>query len=364
MVSLIKKLYGTSMSRTGLIILTMLLIPVLILFPASSIFAHSPIFPEENHDFSNTFQIENPSKSWVMYSTLEHPNKGDYYKFTVSKGERIKISLMTSENPSVSGFLPSFALLIPGLYEKVDLPSYIEVPDGYGSMVVSGKDPGKASYEPFTPGWLYELADISIDAPADGTYYIVVFDSSRNTGSYGLPVGYVESFTLKEWITIPITVQSTYVWEGQNIFIIYLPLLLTIIIGGIIFCLRSRRGRAPNSISKWLAAFAGLAFLGTSMGLFYQMILAMTVTGFAAEAMITIIIAVFGIVLGALAIVYAVREKPKLTIGRRIVLIIIGVFALFSWSGFFLGPALVILAAVAPPYTHMNKRKNQAMAKN
>jgi hypothetical protein len=291
----------------------------------------------------------------VIYSELDHPSKGDYYKFDVSKGERINISMMTSERPAISGFLPSFALMIPDSNEKDNLPSFVELPDGYGSIVVDGKDPGKASYEPFTPGWLYELANLSMDAPVEGTYYIVVYDNLQNTGNYSLPVGYIESFTFREWITIPITVQSTYVWEGQNIFIINLPLILTIIFGSIILYLLSKKGRAPKGISKWLAAFAGLAFLGTSLGLFYQMILSMNITGFAAGALVTIIIAIIGIVLGVLTLLYAVREKPVLTIGRRIGLSIIRVFALFSWSGFFLGPALAILAAVIPPYNPMKK---------
>jgi hypothetical protein len=342
----------------------LVLIPVMVLFPVSSIFAHSPIFPGENHDIANAFQIENPSKSWVIYSTLEHHDKGDYYKFVVPKGERIYISLMTSEDPATSGFLPSFALMVPDSDEKGNLPPFIEVPDGYGIITVNGEDPGEAYYEPFTPGWLYELASISIDAPVDGTYYIVVYDSSQNTGNYGLPVGYVESFTIGEWIAIPITVQSTYIWEGQNIFIIYLPLILTIIIGGIILYFRSKKGRVPKGVSKWLAAFAGLAFIGTSLGLFYQMILAMTVTGFAAEAVITIIIAIIGIVLAIPSLLYAVREKPALTVGRRIGLAITGVFALFAWSGFFLGPALAVLAAVVPPYKTIKKWKDQATIEN
>lgn len=355
MTNLIKKFNRFYIARFRFIVFIIVLILILILLPVSSIFAHSPVFPEENHDFEHAFQIENPSKSWVIYSVLEHPGKGDYYKFIVSKGENINISLMTSENPNVSGFLPSFALIVPGLDEKDILPSYIEVPDGYGSIVVNGKDPGKASYEPFTPGWFYELGDIYIDAPAGGTYYIIVYDSSQNTGNYGLPVGYVESFTLREWITIPITVQSTYIWEGQNIFIIYLPLIFTIVTGGIILFLRNKKGKAPKGLSKWLAAFAGLAFLGTSLGIFYQMLLAITVTGFALEAVITVVIAIIGIILTTITLLYAVRKKPLLTIGRRIGLAIIGVFALFVWSGFFLGPALAILAAIVPPYNPAKK---------
>jgi hypothetical protein len=94
------------------------------------------------------------------------------------------------------------------------------------------------------------------------------------------------------------------------------------------------------------------------------MLLAITVTGFALEAAITVVIAIIGIVLAIIALLYAVREKPLLTIGRRVGLAIIGVFALFVWSGFFLGPALAILAAIVPPYNPTKKWKHQAIIKN
>ena len=42
--------------------------------------------------------------------------------------------------------------------------------------------------------------------------------------------------------------------------------------------------------------------------------------------------------------------------GRRVKLAVIGIFALVSWSGFFMGPVLVILTAVVPPYTVIKKQ--------
>ncbi len=263
---------------------------------------------------------------------------------------------MASESPSISGFLPSFALLIPGSAQKnYNLPSYVEVPAGYGSTEVNGKDPGKASYEPFSPGWFYELATLTINAPVDGTYYIVVYDRDHKTGNYGLPVGYIESFTAVEWLTIPYNVHTTYVWEGQNNLVTYLPLILVIAIGGIFLYRRGNQGRAPKTLSKWLAAFAGLTFSGTTVGIIYQVILAMIVTGFTLEVVFTFIFIVIGVVLSILTLLYAVREKPALTLGRRIGLFIIGVFALIGWAGIILGTVLVMLAAVVPPYSSINK---------
>jgi hypothetical protein len=337
-------------SRRTARVFSALMIVVLIFLPASAVFAHSPLFPGENHDPSNAYQINNPAKSWAVYTTLDHTDKGDYYKFTVSKGDKIEIGLMASESPAASGFLPSFALLSPGSDNKDTLPSYVEVPTGYGSTVINGTDPGKGSYEPFSPGWLYQVAAFTTNAPADGTYYIVVFDNAQKTGNYALPVGYIETFTPIDFILIPYNVHTVYTWEGQNRVVTYLPFLLVLIIGGVILYRRNRQGKNPKGASKWLAALAGLAFLGTAAGIIYQMILSLGVSGFTLEGLITMIFVVIGIVLGVLSLRYGVREKPVLTVGRRVGLVIIGVVALAGWAGLYLGTALAILAAASPPY--------------
>jgi len=327
-----------------------LLVAALVLVPVATALAHSPVFPEENHSLATAYQIDDPAKSWATYTALEHTDAGDYYKFTMSSGDKINISLLTPDSPSQSGFLPSFALLVPGLAQSDSVPAYIEVADGYGTIVVDGTDPGQAKYEPFSPGWYYELASLTMNAPNDGTYYVVVFDKAGNTGKYGLPVGYVEEFTPMELIMIPYNVHVVYVWEGQNQFVILLPIILALVIGGIVVYRRSRQSLAPKGISKWLAAFAGLAFLGSAASTIYQMLLAFSVTGATGEALLTLLFVAISIVLGVATLRYAVRAKPTLTPLRRVALIVIGIVALFGWSGLYFGPALAIIAAVVPPY--------------
>jgi hypothetical protein len=226
MFNLTEKMQVAAIKYARIGISALVLSTAFLIIPSSSASAHSPIFPADNHDAAHAYEIRNPAKSWAIYTSLQHPDKADYYKFSVSKGARIEIALMAAERPSVSGFLPSFALLVPGSTQTSNLPSYIEVPAGYGMVSVDGKDPGQASYEPFSPGWLYDLADRTFTATESGTYYVVVYDNAHKTGNYGLPIGYIESFTPAEWLTIPYNVHQTYVWEGQNRFVTYLPLIL------------------------------------------------------------------------------------------------------------------------------------------
>jgi hypothetical protein len=158
------------------IIFTTILLITLVSAPVTAALAHSPVFPEENHGPSTAYEISDPAKSWAIYTWLEGEGIADYYKFTISEGEKIQVSLIVPDNPAHAGFLPAFTLIGPGLTQNDSLPDYIEVPSGYGTIVVDGADPGKAVYEPFTPGWFYEVGTLTTNAPDDGTYYVAVFN--------------------------------------------------------------------------------------------------------------------------------------------------------------------------------------------
>jgi hypothetical protein len=353
------------MLRTRFARFVPIFVALLVLVPVGTAFAHSPVFPGENHSPETAYHIDDPGKSWAIYDGLDHPDLGEYYEFSMSRGEKIQLALLTPESPAEGGFLPSFALLVPEMTQGDEVPGYIELPAGYGATIIEGRDPGRATYEAFSPGWYYEVASMTTDAPADGTYYVVVFgttqnedahtnedhenhDHDREAARYGLVVGYLESFTPMELIMVQYSVQRVYAWEGQNQFVALLPLILALVIGGIVLYFRSRKDGAPKGISKWLASFAGLAFLGSGASILYQMFLTSSVTGFQGQALITLIFFVFSVVLGVVTLLYAVRDRPILTTRRRIGLVITGLVALFMWSGLYLGTALAIAAALAP----------------
>jgi FtsH-binding integral membrane protein len=204
-----------------------------------------------------------------------------------------------------------------------------------------------------------------MNAPSNGIYYVAVFNPKLHENAhnhvhehngYAIIIGYVEEFTPLELILIPYRVHGIYVWEGQSQLIIFLPTLLVIIIGGVIAYRRSKREQHPRGLSKWLATFGGLAFLGTAAGTIYQIVFTFTRTGIAVEALITLAIVIVSIILALFALRYALRGKPKLTIWRRVGLLVIAIVALFAWSGLYLGPSLLIAAAIVPPYVKNMKR--------
>jgi hypothetical protein len=346
-------------------IFTLVLLASLVLVPVTTVLAHSPVFPEENHSPSTAYEIDDPAKSWAIYTWLEHEGVADYYQFTVSEEEKIQVSLIVPDSPARSGFLPAFTLIGPGITQNDTVPDYVQVPTDYGTIVVNSADPGKAVYEPFTPGWFYELGTLTMNAPSDGTYYVAVFNLELHENAhnhvhedngYAIIVGYVEEFTPLELILIPYRVHGIYAWEGQKQFAIFLPILLVVTIGGVITYRRSKRGKHPKGLSKWLATFGGLAFLGTAAGTIYQILFAFTRTGITVEAFITLALVILSLALGVLTLRYALRSKPKLTIWRRVGLLVIALVALFAWSGLYVGPSLLIAASLVPPYIRNRNR--------
>ncbi len=101
-------------------------------------------------------------------------------------------------------------------------------------MVIPGETPGTPSYEAFTPQPIYEVARFNVTVPQDGDYYIAVYGPEG--GKYSLAPGYIEEFTVDEWLLIPWSVVSIHLWEGQSPAYIFAPLIVVLIGGLALFC--------------------------------------------------------------------------------------------------------------------------------
>jgi hypothetical protein len=325
-----------------------MIIAVLVLLPAFSASAHTPLFSHDNTSLQTAFVINDPAKSWAVYANLPSTNAAAYYRFQMDAGGDIDITLLSSEDPADSHFLPSFVLMIPGSLSNDPVPSFVDVPTGYGTIMVNGIDPGTATYEPFSPGWFYQLANLTLSAPVTGTYYVAVYDQT-NTGNYGLPVGYIEGYTIPEILMLPYDLQLVFVWEGQNIFVVLLPLILSLVLGGMLIHWRTTKGKgAKDDLSMWATAFGSLAFIGYAGIDAYQMIFALTKTGWDPGALVSILFLLLPLALGAIGLRYALKQRAKTTIYHRLALVAIGVVGLMLWTGLYIGPALMVLAAILP----------------
>jgi len=223
----------------------------------------------------------------------------------------------------------------------------VEKPAEARTFVVNGEQPAQATFEPFSPSSFYSLADVTINAPATGTYYIAVFESTIG-GHYGLAVGDRESYTLDEWILIPFNLLSIYQWEGQNIILVFAPMILTLVIGIGMMILRSKNKKTPRTPHGWIGSIAGLLFIGSGATILFQLAFSLMKAPLGSEAAITIMFALIPILLGIGTLRLSWRVERKTDLKSRIYLAVLGVAALFAWAGLIIGSALAIIASALP----------------
>ncbi len=332
-----------------------LILTINCLLSVSEVMAHSPLIPGANENLAGATLIPDPTKSWAIYGELQEGKEAQYYRFNISRARRIHIMLFKPANPENLEFAPGFVLIGPGIINQGDLPDYVEIPAEANAIVVAGEQPAQAAYEPFSASSFYSLAELDIPAPASGTYYIAVYAPSRG-GSYGLAVGDRESYSLSEWILIPVKLISVYRWGGQSLAMIFLPIAATLVIGiGIMTWWR--KCWMAHTPFEWTGILAGLLFFGSGIAFFFQMIMILTRTQPAPEIIITIILALLPVLLGIAVIRIIIKNREKVDIRKKVYLVILGILALFAWAGLLIGPVLAILAGVLPARTKTKPHK-------
>jgi len=330
---------------------------VIIYFLSAPAFAHVPVFGGEGKSLETAILIEDPSKSRVLYGELASGNLR-YYSFKMEKGERIVLGLTIPVEQGNQGFAPNLILIGPGLADEGKVPEKLEVPEGYGTKVLSYSLPESTVYEGFTPSAFYSLAHLDIKAPESGMYYAAVGAIQekglqereiQKEGNYGLILGYRETFTLKEWISIPLSQIKIYLWEGQSFLLIFTPLALTLAAGLLAIFLK-REAVAGFSPARISGAIAGLFFLGTGATCVFQMLISLSKSSYSSGIVITLFLILASIGLGVVAIALSLKDESYGTgsTRKRLYFSGLGIAGLLLWAGWFIGPLLAFEASVLP----------------
>jgi hypothetical protein len=337
-------------------LLTLLTLTCFLITPA---FAHVQVFEKGGENPETATRVEDPAKSRVIYGQLSGEDI-QYYSFDVKAGERIALGLIVPAGkegriytPDViiigaEFFTPDLTLMGPGLSDEGEVPEIAEVPEGYGAKTLPGKRTESARYEGFTPGAFYSLARLDFQAPESGTYYAAV-SSVEGEGNYGLVIGYREKFSLIEWLSIPLNQIRTYLWEGQSLPFIFLPLGITLA-AGILGILLKKEAAIGFNPARWAGTFAGLFFLGTGLSLIFQMLFSLSRSANSSEIIITVFLALAGIGLGVIAMILSLKDEGygKRSTRKRIYFFILGLAGLLLWAGLLIGPIFAFEAAVLP----------------
>ena len=319
----------------------LIIFSIIFLLSFSLVFAHVPFETGEGKNLETATVITEPTKSWVVYEELHEEIQVKYYRLEMNQGERIKLDLFA---PVRSEFEPNIIVTGPGIKSEEDLPEGIEVPEGAGFIILKSSL-GEAEYEPFTPASYYYLSEANIPVTETGTYYVGVFDF-ENEGKYGLAIGYVEKFSLSEWIGIPISVTRIRLWEGQSLVEVLAPIILTVIFGLITFLLNKKTKNNLKSFSQILIALAGLLYIGSGFSVIFQMAIAFTKAS-SSSASVTLIFAAIPIILGLIVLSY-LNKNGQIKNTDRLFLLILSLLGLVFWAGFIAGPMILAISALGP----------------
>jgi hypothetical protein len=353
-------LEGKLSKRLVITFLTVFLLAFCLFLPQA--LAHTPLGTQDNESIETATVIPDPTKSWALYSQLNVDGDPQYYTFNISTGQTIHVLLYKSLRPEDANFNPVLVLMGQNVNSSDGIPSKITVPQDYNAQLIHPTSPQPA-FEPFSPGVLAYVTDLTIDNATGGQYYLVVYEASSNPtgGHYGLAIGETETYTIDEWVLIPLNLIGIYQWEGQNLALILAPMIITVIVGLILVALRQRKHRDLANPMAWLASIAGLTFIGTAASTLYQLVFCATQVPTGLEAIITLIFAVIPLMIGVLTLRLALKNSQTVTIRKRIYFVVLGVAALFIWAGFFIGPILAIVVAVMPTKLRKHKNKEASM---
>ncbi len=314
--------------------------------------AHVPKEIETNENFETAFHIEDPTKSWVIYSEIHEGGEGNYYKLELDKGQILRLSLFI---PNKDNFLPVLVVAGPSLESNDTLPEAVKIPEDMGYVVLEGKLK-EPEFEPFTPASYYYLVDYEEEVDHAATYYVAVFEPDSG-GKYGLAVGKEERYSVLEWIRIPIDVINIRQWEGKSLLLLFSPLILTLV-GGVLFFVKKIDHDSPKAIIKWLVIFSGLLYLGSGFTKFTELGFSINNVNPGPLVIITIIFSSLPIILGIFTIRLGVKMERDTKIRDRVRLAIYGILALFLWAGLIFGSIIIFLASILPSDLRKNKKEN------
>jgi hypothetical protein len=323
-------------------ILVSMMMPLLL---AQSSSAHIPI-GGGGDSLDTAVWVNEPQNSWVSYTELDEPAEPQYFRFNTTAGTRIDLRLGMPIEVSSTAFRPVLVLMGPGLLNQSTPPVYLEIPEDAGVMVFVN-EPEFTEFEGFTPSALYFVADIELQVPETGTYYVAVYEPT-NVGRYTLVFGHIEVYTVLDWILIPFNTIMVHQWEGQNELLIFGPYVVAVVIGLILIFGRKSEKLDSTAPLAEVGLFASILIGATSASIAFQTFIALLgapVNFLIVFTSLVILASLFGGYSGVRILLGAGMEEVRLNWWK---LIIVGFIGLFLWAGYIIGPVLLIVVAIAP----------------
>lgn len=208
--------------------------------PAAS--AHRPLWSGAEGEI---IEIPDMSTSFALYQELSQPGQVDIYEFQAEMGDELYAGINIPQIDGLESYGVSMALVGPDLptAESSQLP--IEAPEGMGALLFPSQ-PSEDFYEPFTQTRFWGRQTAVSMAPADGSYYLLVWNPEGETGKYVVDVGRKEVFSAGDLLRFPVW------WVKVHIYFEHTPYLLAaaglMLAAAVTLLLRGRSRRAAGAV--------------------------------------------------------------------------------------------------------------------
>jgi hypothetical protein len=155
--------------------------------PAS---AHQPLLiGGEAVSRETALRLPDADIAWAVFGTLP-AGTTHFLVFARPASGQFRARVLVSARQANSGLNPWLALVGPGLPRPAGLDGLLG--DAEGAILVA--PPAERTVEPFqaTPFPVLVGAALELALPADGPYYLLVFDPSGAAGPYLIDTGYLQ----------------------------------------------------------------------------------------------------------------------------------------------------------------------------
>jgi hypothetical protein len=166
------------------------------------VLAHQPTMSDGTAiGFDSAITLDDIQLSRVFYHEVTEAAPSIWLTFEVDQPQSLYVSLGLPLLDRLENYRPAFAVLGPGL-PNLELP--IDVPDGLGGLLfeTDAVTEPEVFYEPFSRTTSWILREEYVDLPEAGTYFIVAFVPSGETGKLWLAPGDREEFGLGDIISL------------------------------------------------------------------------------------------------------------------------------------------------------------------
>ena len=194
-------------------LLILAVIALVLLIPISSASAHHPIWSDED-----ITAINNLTTSFAFYRNLP-ADKIHVYTFEGKQGQNLHAGTNIPAVKGLEDYAVTMALFGPSLPE-VDhdlLPP--EHPENLGALIF----PSEVSadfFESFTQTLYWGRQSIEMALPADGEYYLVIWQPDGIAGKYVLDSGRAEVFGFGDLFLFPIWWVLVHIFFGHGAYLL------------------------------------------------------------------------------------------------------------------------------------------------